>query len=184
MMEHLLPKLGWQRGREVKVNIKEGWGEWMRSEVKWHCGVGWWGVCGRKGCAPPCPLPLARQLFVWPSRSLVQTLDHAPLHPNSRNFTGATLHICFGIADWRTQTGSLEAIRLEIKISCWFSSNIIEVCTTQCFACCIPFSFSRKTLKTKPRYRQKNITWSLQRQWLCGKRTTFKLRSPLGWDPL
>lgn len=47
----------------------------------------------------PCPPPPGRQLFVWRSRSLVQTLDHAPLHPNSRNFTGATLHICFGIAD-------------------------------------------------------------------------------------
>lgn len=127
MMEHLLHKLGWQRGKEVKVNIKEGWGEWMRSEVKWHCGVGWRGVCGRKGCAPRAPrapLPWARQLFVWRSRSLVQTLDHAPLHPNSRNFTGATHHICFGIADWGIQTGSLEATRLEIRISCWFSSCV------------------------------------------------------------
>lgn len=131
MMEHLLPKLGWQRAKEVKVNIKEGWGERMRSEVKWHCRVGWWGVCGRQGCAPRYPLPWTRQLFVWPSRSLVQTLEHAPLHPNSRNFTGATHHICFGIAVWGIQTGSLQGIGLEIKISCWFSNCIIEVCSTQ-----------------------------------------------------
>lgn len=56
----------------------------MRSEVKWHHGVG---VKGRgecveeNGCARP--LPCVRQLFVWRSRSLVQALDHAPLHPNS-----------------------------------------------------------------------------------------------------
>lgn len=78
------------------------------------------GVC-------PCRLPLlpwSGQLFVWPSRSLVQTLDHAPLHPNSWNFTEATHHICFGIAYWRIQTGSLEVIRLEIKISCWFSGCV------------------------------------------------------------
>lgn len=57
------------------------------------------GSVWKEGVCPPCPLPWARQLFVWPSRSLVQTLDHAPLHPNSRNFTGATHHICFGISD-------------------------------------------------------------------------------------
>lgn len=56
------------------------------------------------GCALPltltrCPLLCVRQLFVWRSRSLVQALDHAPLHPNSRNFTGAAGCICFGTAD-------------------------------------------------------------------------------------
>lgn len=40
-------------GKEVRVNIKEGWGERMRSEVKWHCGMkkrgrGWGGECVSK----------------------------------------------------------------------------------------------------------------------------------------
>lgn len=57
-----------------------------------------------KGCAFPlsltrCPLPCVRQLFVWRSRSLVQALDHAPLHPNSINFAGAARYIRFGTAD-------------------------------------------------------------------------------------
>lgn len=46
-----------------------------------------------------CPLPCVRQLFVWRSRSLVQALDHAPLHPNSINFPRAAGYICFGTAD-------------------------------------------------------------------------------------
>lgn len=67
----------------------------MRSEVKWHRGVGVKkSVWKKRGVPSPsltrCPLPCTRQLFVWRSRSLVQALDHAPLHPNSINFTRAT----------------------------------------------------------------------------------------------
>lgn len=62
------------------------------------------------GCALPLiltksPLPCVRQLFVWRSRSLVQALDHAPLHPNGINFTGAAGRICFGTANGGIQTG-------------------------------------------------------------------------------
>lgn len=152
-MEHL-SKIEWPWGKEVNVNIKEGWSEWRRSEVKWHCGVGWRGVCGRKGCAlpltpTPCSLPWTRQLFVWRNRSLVQTLDHAPLHPNSINFTGATCYICFGIADWGIQTGSLDVISLEIKVSCWFSSctiGAVNACGTLFSLCSRPkFAIGKKT---------------------------------------
>lgn len=49
------------------------------------------GSVWKEGVYPPVSSsPEPRQLFVWPSWSLVQTLDHAPLHPNSRNFPKAT----------------------------------------------------------------------------------------------
>lgn len=115
----------------------------MRSEVKWHGGVGLKGCVWKKMGVPPfftltrSPPPRVRQLFVWRSRSLVQALDHAPLHPNSINFTRAAGYICLERADLGIQTGPLDVIGPDIKISCWFSSCIIVAGV----ACCTFISF-------------------------------------------
>lgn len=95
----------------------------MRSEVKWHSGVGGsGGQRGEKGGAPHSPSPpsllRARQLFVWPGWGLVHV---AACSTTSQWRKFHWSRICFGIARLRDfGDGSLEAIGLEMKISCWF----------------------------------------------------------------